>query len=118
MVPFLPTCFSDHGEVLLLLCLGLGLRLECLASKVWQDKRSPVDVLVVIPTQALLLLTCPLAERLAHVTLGILAAHHEADLAGRVGGDGGIGVFDDGKDLGDVFLKLANQSEVEPLVLG
>jgi hypothetical protein len=38
-------------------------------------------------------------------------------LAGWVGGDGGVCVFDGGEDLLAVLLQLGDQWEVEPLVL-
>jgi hypothetical protein len=37
-------------------------------------------------------------------------------LAGWVGGDGGVCVFDGGEDLLAVLLQLGDQWEVEPLV--
>ena len=77
-----------------------------------------MDVLVVVAAQALLLLARPGADGLAHVAVGVLAANHEADLAGGVGGDGGVGVLDDGEDLLAGLLELTDQLEVKPLVFG
>lgn len=77
-----------------------------------------MNILVVVATQPLLLLARPGANGLAHVAAGVLAADHEADLAGGVGGDGGVGVFGDGEDFLAGLLEVGNQLEVEPLVLG
>jgi len=77
-----------------------------------------VDIRVIVPAQSLLLLARPATDRLAHVALGVLAAHHEADLARRVGGDGGVGVFGDGEDLLAGLAEVGNEREVEPLVFG
>ena len=77
-----------------------------------------MDVLVVVAAELLLLLGGPGAEGLTDVAGGILAADHKADLAGGVGGDGGVGVFGDGEDLLAGLLEVGNQVKVEPLVLG
>lgn len=77
-----------------------------------------MDVLVVVAAEALLLLAGPGAERLLDVAGGVLAADHEADLAGGVGGDGGVGVLGNGEDLIARLLQVGNEREVEPLVLG
>lgn len=76
-----------------------------------------MDVLVVVAAQTLLLLAGPGAERLLDVAVGVLGADHEADLAGGVGGDGGVGVFSDGEDFLASLLEVGDQGEVEPLVL-
>jgi len=91
---------------------------EGLASKVGQDEAGTVNVLVVVAAQTLLLLAGPGANGLAHVAAGVLAADHEADLAGGVGGDGGVGVLGNGEDLTAGLLEVSDQREVEPLVLG
>lgn len=77
-----------------------------------------MDLLVVVAAQTLLLLGGPGAERLLDVAGGVLAADHEADLAGGVGGDGGVGVLSDGEDLVAGLLQVSDEREVEPLVLG
>lgn len=77
-----------------------------------------MDVLVVVAAELLLLLAGPAANGLLDVTGGILAADHEADLAGGVGGDGGVGVFGDGEDLLAGLLEVGDQRQVQPLVLG
>jgi len=77
-----------------------------------------VNVLVVVAAELLLLLGGPGAEGLTHVAGSILAADHEADLAGGVGGDGGVGVLCDGEDLLAGLLEVGNQVKVKPLVLG
>ena len=77
-----------------------------------------MDVLVVVAAELLLLLGGPGAEGLTDVAVGVLAADHEANLAGGVGGDGGVGVFGDGEDLLAGLLEVGNEGKVEPLVLG
>lgn len=96
----------------------IHLSTESLASKVGQDEAGAVDVLVVVAAQALLLLAGPGANGLTHVAAGVLAADHEADLAGGVGGDGGVGVLGDGEDLTAGLLEVSDHGKVEPLVLG
>lgn len=71
-----------------------------------------MDLLVVIPTQLVLLLGIPLAERDLDVTGGILAADHEADLAGRVGRDRRVGVFDHGENFLAASFELGDEREV------
>ena len=77
-----------------------------------------MDIGIVVAAETLFLLAGPRAERLAHVAGGVLAADHEADLAGGVGGDGGVGVFGDGEDLFAGGAQVGNQREMEPLVFG
>lgn len=91
---------------------------QSLAGKVGQDERSLVDLLAVVLAQLLLLLLGPGAHGLLDVAVGVLAADHEADLAGGVGGDGGVGVLDGGEDLLAVLHELGDERHVEPLVLG
>ena len=89
-----------------------------LASKVGQHESSAVDVRVVVAAETLLLLAGPGAEGLLDIAGGVLAADHEADLAGGVGGDGGVGVLGDGEDLTAGLLQVGDQGKVQPLVLG
>ena len=77
-----------------------------------------MNIRIIVPTQPLLLLTRPGPHRLAHIAARILAADHEADLAGGVGGDGGVGVFGDGEDLFAGVAQVGNQREMQPLVFG
>lgn len=77
-----------------------------------------MDLLVVVAAKLLLLFGRPGAEGLTHVAGAVLAADHEADLAGGVGGDGGVGVLGNGEDLAAVLLEVGDQVKVEPLVLG
>lgn len=77
-----------------------------------------MDVCIVVAAQLLLLLLGPRPEGDLDIGVGVLAAHHEADLARRVGGDGGVGVLGHGEDLLAIFLELSDQLQVEPLVLG
>lgn len=91
---------------------------ESLAGKGRQDKGSLVDLLAVVSAQLLLLLGGPAAQRLLEVAVGVLAADHEADLAGGIGGDGGVAVLDVGEDLLAGLLEVGDERHVEPLVLG
>lgn len=92
--------------------------LQSLLGKVGQDEGGLVDVGVVVLAQLLLLLGGPLADGLLDIAVGVLGADHEADLAGGVGGDGGVGVLGDGEDLLAVLLELGDERQVKPLVLG
>ena len=77
-----------------------------------------MDLLVVVLAKFLLFLSGESTEWFGDITVGILAADHEADLAGWIGGNGGVGIFYSREDLLAVLLKLGNQWEVEPLVFG
>lgn len=77
-----------------------------------------MDLLGVVLAQALLFFLTPGAEGLLDVALGILAADHEADLAGGVGRNRSVAVFDDGEDLLAGLLEGSNQGHVQPLILG
>lgn len=77
-----------------------------------------MDLGIIVSAKLLFFLRGPAAQRLGKVTLGILAADHEADLARRVGWDGGIGIFNVREDLLAVLLELGDQWKVEPLILG
>jgi hypothetical protein len=90
---------------------------ESLASEDRQNERGLVDLLAVVPAQLLLLFSRPAAERLLEVAVGILAADHEANLAGGVGRDGGVAVLDVGEDLLARLLEVGNERKVQPLVL-
>lgn len=92
--------------------------MKSLLGKVGQNEAGLVDLSVVVAALGLFLLGCPLAKRNTDIAVGILAADHEADLARRVGRDGGVGVLGDGEDFLAVFLELGDERQVEPLVLG
>lgn len=77
-----------------------------------------MDVGVVVLVDLVLLVLGEGAQRGLEVAGGVLGADHEADLAGWVGGDGGVGVLDGGEDLLAVGLELGDEWEVKPLVLG
>lgn len=77
-----------------------------------------MDLLGVVPTQLVLFVGLPVAERNFDIAVGILAADHETDLARGIRWDGCVGVFDDGEDLLAGFLELADEREVQPLVFG
>lgn len=91
--------------------------LQSLLRKGRQDEARLVNLGVVVPAQAFLLLAGPRALRDAHVTPGFLAAHHEADLARGVRRDRRVGVLGDREHLAAVLLQLCDELEVEPLVL-
>ena len=77
-----------------------------------------MNIRIIVTTQPLLLLTRPRTHGLADIAVRILAADHEPDLAGGVGGDGGVGVFGDGEDLFAGGAQDGNQREMQPLVFG
>lgn len=77
-----------------------------------------MDLLAVVPAKLLLLFGGPAAEGLLEVAVGVLAADHEADLAGGVGRDSGVTVLDVGEDLLASLLEVDNEGHVKPLVLG
>lgn len=113
--------WSSYGIVISLqtrIHSSIALSTERLSRKVRQHKAGAVDILVVVAAQPLLLLARPGAHGLAHVAARVFAADHEADLAGRIGGNGGVGVLGDGEDLLAGLLEVGDQLEVEPLVLG
>lgn len=87
-----------------------------LPRKTRQHEARPVDLLVVIPAQLLLLFRAPAPEGLLNIALGVLAAYHEADLARGVCRNGGVGVFDGGEDFQAGFAEITYEAEVEPLV--
>lgn len=81
---------------------------QSVTDKCWQNKAGPVDICIVISAQLVLFLGGEAAQRLGEVSIWVLAADHEANLAGRVGGDRGVGVFDGWEDLLAVALKLGD----------
>lgn len=92
--------------------------LQSSASKSWQNEAGLVDSSVVVSAQFLFFLRRPLANWLGDITVGILAADHEANLARWVGRNGGVGIFDCWEDLLAILLELGDQGKVKPLVLG
>ena len=91
--------------------------LKSLLGEGGENEAGLVDLGVVVAAELLLLLLGPRAERNLDVGVGVLGADHEADLAGGVGGDGGVGVLGNGEDLLAVLLELGDEGKVEPLVL-
>jgi hypothetical protein len=69
-------------------------------------------VFVVVFAQLLFLFDTPTSQGLLQVSVSVLAADHETDLAGRVGGDGGICVVDGGEDFSAVLLEFGDEWEV------
>lgn len=92
--------------------------LESFSSKAGQHEAGTVDILVVVSAQLIFLFSCPRTDGLANVALRVLAGDEEANLAGWVGGNGGVGVFDDGEDFLHEFLEVGDELDVKPLVLG
>lgn len=92
--------------------------LQSLGSESRKNESGLVDLGVVVTAELLLLLLGPGAERNLDVAVGVLAADHEANLAGGVSWDRGVGVLSHGEDLLAVLLELGDQGKVEPLVLG
>lgn len=80
-------------------------RLPC---KIRQHKTRPVNLLVIIPTQLLLLLGAPFSQRRFHVAILVFTADHEADLARGVGRNGGVGVFDCREDFFAGFFEVGD----------
>ena len=91
--------------------------MQGLLGKVGQDEAGLVNLGVVVAALGVLLGSGPGADGHLDVAVGVLGADHEANLAGGVGGDGGVGVLDDGEDLLAVLLELGDEGEVKPLVL-
>lgn len=71
--------------------------IQSLARKIRQNKARLMDFLIIVPTQLLLFLARPGAQRLTHIASRVFGADHEPDLAGWVGGDCGVGIFSDRK---------------------
>jgi hypothetical protein len=89
-----------------------------LLGELGQHKGSLVDLLAVVLEDLVLLLGGQGADGLLDVGGAVLGADHEADLAGRVGGDGGPAVLGDGEDLLALLLQAGDHGHVEPGVLG
>jgi hypothetical protein len=77
-----------------------------------------MNIGIVIPAQSFLVLTGPGSQRFTQIAFGILAADHKSDLSGWIGGNGGVGIFDDGEDFFAGFFEVCDQGEVKPLVFG
>jgi len=90
---------------------------QSLASEVGEDKCRLMNLLSVILAQLVLLLFGPAAEWLLDIGVGVLAADHEADLAGWVGGDGSVSILDGREDFLAGLLELSDERHVKPLVL-
>ena len=75
-----------------------------------------MDLLIVVSTQLILLLSIPAPQRRFDISVLVFAADHEADLARGIGKDGSVGVLDSREDFLAGFLEVGNEGEVEPLV--
>lgn len=91
---------------------------ESFLRKSGQDEACLVNLRVIVFAEFFFLLLGPGTQRYANVTFGILAAHHETDLARRVSGNGGVGVLCHREDLFAVLLELDDERQMKPLVLG
>ena len=91
--------------------------MESLLGEVGKDEAGSVNVGVVVAAVLVLFLLAPAAQGLLDIAAGILAADHEADLTGGVGGNGGVSVLGDGEDFLAVSLELGDERQVKPLVL-
>ena len=67
-----------------------------------------MNICVVVLAELGLFLWTPAAYGILKVTVGILAANHETNLARWVGRDGGVCVFDVGEDFLAVFLEFGD----------
>ena len=92
---------------------SLPQRLPC---KCRQHKAGLVNPLVVVPTQLFLLLRIPATHRCCDISILVFAAHHEANLARWIGGNGGVRVFDDREDFLASLFEICDESKVEPLI--
>ena len=90
---------------------------ESLLGKSWQDESCPVYLPVVVSAQLFLLLWFPMSQGLSQISLGILAAHHETDLAAGVCRNSGEGIFNDREDLVAVCLEGFDEIQMQPLIL-
>jgi hypothetical protein len=97
---------------------GKNLIPERLLSELRQHESSLVHLLAVVPEKLVLLLSGPGANGLLDVDAAVFGAHHETDLAGGVGGDGGPAVLGDGEDFLALLLEAGDHAHVEPGVLG
>jgi len=75
-----------------------------------------VNLLVIVFVDLLFFLRAPAPERGLEISLSILRADHEANLARWISRNGRISVFDVGENFFAVGLKLGDQWQVEPLV--
>lgn len=87
----------------------ITLLVEEFARKCWKNEAGLVNFLVVISAQFLLFLRIPAPKRFSDIEVGILGAHHEANLAGGISWNGSIGIFDDGEHFLAIFLEFGDQ---------
>lgn len=77
-----------------------------------------MDLLVVVLVDLVILLGGEGSKRRLDNSVGVLGAHHEANLARGVGGDGGVGVLGNGENVLARLLEVLDDGEVQPDVLG
>ena len=68
-----------------------------------------MDPLVIVSVHLLFLFAGYGPERLGDVPVCILAANHETNLAGWIGGDGRVSVFRNREDFAARLLKVGNE---------
>jgi len=90
---------------------------EGLSRKRRQHKRRLMDLLAIVFAQLFLFLCAPRPNRLPDITVGVLAADHEANLTGRIGRNGRVRILGDGEDFFAGLFQLRDEAEVQPLVL-
>ena len=75
-----------------------------------------MHILIVVSAQLLFFFGAPAAKRFLQVSVGILAADHEPNLARRVGGNGGVGIFGGWKNFAAIFLQFGDERKMKPLI--
>jgi hypothetical protein len=76
-----------------------------------------MDLFAVVLAQLFFLLWAPCPNWLLDITRGVLAAHHKANLARRIGRNGRVCVLGDGEDFFAGLFELRDEAQVKPLVL-
>lgn len=77
-----------------------------------------MDGSVVVFVDLILLVGREAAHGVLEVAVCVLGADHEANLAGWVGRDSGVGVLNVREDVLAVLLELSDEWEVEPWAFG
>ena len=104
-------------DMIIVLVYTIDSLFQSLCGESWQHKCRSVDLLVVVLAKLLFLLWRPASQRFFYIPLGILTADHKSDLTRWICWDGGVCIFDDGKDFLAGLLKRSNQWQMKPLVL-
>lgn len=80
----------------------------------WEDKGSSMDFLVVVFVDLVVLLGRERSERNSGVSIGILGANHETNLARGIGRDSGESVLNSGEDRLASLLEVLDDAQVKP----